>query len=203
VTHRFPYWLGWPGSADLGEELRDSGSGRVIAVVLAFVLLVAGGVVGLKMYQHFRPHLVGGVTTPATSLKADHVYNLPVHYTVEGSPPVRIDAIHLPTIKGLDLTVTAVSCTAPVSRVPLSEGPNLAASLYAPNLSPKAYFAQIVRKVYGYKIGTLKNPVMCAVLSAHSTLPGSYHIGALSLDWRAGLFVGRVHDQTDATLTFA
>jgi hypothetical protein len=183
--------------------VRDSGSGRVIAVVLVFVLLVAGGVVGLKLYQHFRPHLVGGVTAPAAALKADHVYNLSVHYTLQGTPGVRIDAIRIPTIKGLDLTVTAVNCAAAVARAPISEGPNLAASLYAPKLSPKAYYAQVVRKVYGYKIGTIKAPVMCAVLTVHSALPGSYHVGAFSLDWRAGLFVGRVHDHTDATLTFS
>jgi hypothetical protein len=184
--------------------VRDSGSARVIAVVLAFLLLVAGGVVTLKMYQHFRPHLVGGLTTPATVLKADHQYNLPVQYTVAGtSPGVRIDAIHIPTIKGLELSVTAVTCAAAVARTPLSEGPNLANALFAPTLSPKAYFAQITRKIYAYKIGTVRNPVMCAVISAHSTLPGVYHLGPFSLDWRAGLFVGRVHDHTDATLTFS
>jgi hypothetical protein len=43
---------------------------------------------------------------------------------------------------------------------------------------------------------------MCAVLSAHSKEPGTFHISRLSLDWRAGLFIGRVHDQTDLTLTF-
>ena len=182
--------------------MRDSGSGRVIAVILVFVLLVAGGVVGLKMYHHFRPHLVGGVASPKAALKADQFYQLPIHYTVEGTPGVRIDAVHIPTVKGLDLTLTAVSCTAAVARAPLSQGPNLANALYAPDLSPKAYFAEITRKVYGYKIGTVKAPTMCAVLTVHSAAPGSYHLDAFSLDWRAGLFVGRVHDQTDATLTF-
>ncbi|MDX6230050.1 MAG: hypothetical protein QOI76_3440 [Frankiales bacterium] len=183
--------------------MRDSGSGRVIAVVLAFVLVVTGAVVGLKLYHHFRPHLVGGATSPAVTLKADHDYNIALRYQVVGSPGVRIDAIHIPPVKGLDLTVTAVTCAAGVARQPLTEGPNLANSVFAPNLSPKAYFAQIVRKVYGYKIGTPRNPAMCAVLSVHSATAGTYHLRSFTLDWRAGLFVGSVHDQTDATLTFA
>lgn len=182
--------------------MRDSGSGRVIAVVLVFLLLVAGGVVGLKMYQHFRPQLVGGASTPTLRLQPDHVYQLPVRYTVDGTPGVRIDAVRLPTIKGLDLAITAVNCTAAVMKAPISEGPNLANSVYAPKLSPKAYYAQITRKIYGYKIGTVNAPAMCAVLTVHSAAAGSYHVGALSLDWRAGLFVGRVHDHTDAVLTF-
>jgi hypothetical protein len=183
--------------------VRDSGSGRVIAVILAFVLVVGGAVVGLKLYHHFRPHLVGGAASPGLTLKADHDYNIAVRYTVVGSPGVRIDKIHVPTVKGLDLTVTAVTCAAGVAQRPLTEGPNLANSVFAPKLSPKAYYAQIVRKVYGYKIGTPTNPAMCAVLSVHSATPGTYHLGAFTLDWRAGLFVGSVHDQTDATLTFA
>ena len=58
------------------------------------------------------------------------------------------------------------------------------------------------RRLYGYKIGTPRNPEVCAVISAHSPTVGSYHVGRLKLDWRAGLFVGSVHDQTDLVLTF-
>jgi hypothetical protein len=182
--------------------VRDSGSGRVIALVLVFVLLVGGAVVGLKTYQKFTPTLLGGGVSPTTKLQADHMYNLPLRYTLGDPRGVRIDAIHIPVIKGLDLTVTGVDCNAEVANKPLTEGPNLGNGVYAPNLSPKAYFAQIVRKIYGSKLGTPKNPATCAVLAIHSREPGSYHIGALRIDWRAGLFVGHVHDHTDISLTF-
>ena len=183
--------------------MRDSGSGRVIAVVLVFVLLVGGAVVGLKLYRHFTPAIVGGAASPPKQLQADHQYNIPVRYSVQDGVGRRIDAVRIPTIKGLDLTVTGVDCDAEVMKHPITEGPNLGLSLYAPEMSPRAYFAKITRKIYGYKIGTVKAPDVCVVLSAHSKNPGSYHIGALALDWRAGLFVGRVHDQSDATLVFA
>jgi hypothetical protein len=183
--------------------VRDSGSGRVIAVVVVFVLLLAGGIVALKRYQSYHPRLVGGGTSPAAALQADHFYNLPLRYSLDGTPGVRIDAIHVPTIKGLDLTVTGVDCNAGVLGKAITEGPNLANGTYAPDLSPKAYFAKIVHKIYGSKIGTIKNPETCAVLAVHSTDAATYHIGALTLDWRAGLFVGTVHDHTDITLTFS
>ncbi len=182
--------------------MRDSGSGRVIALVVVFLLLVGGGVVGLKLYAHFKPRLVGGITTPTTSLQADHVYNLPVRYRTDVTPGVRIDAIHVPTVTGLDLTMYAVDCKAGVAKAAITEGPNLANSVYAPKLSPKAYYAQIVHKLYGSKIGTVAHPTICGVLSVHARKAGSYHLGALTLDWRAGLFVGKVRDHTDATFTF-
>jgi hypothetical protein len=183
--------------------VRDSGSGRVIAVVVVLLLAVAGGVVTLKTYQKFHPRLVGGITTPAATLRADHDYNIPVQYGLASGPGVRIDKIHLPSVKGLDLTMTAVTCKAAIAKASVTEGPNLAASVFAPKLSPKAYFAQIRRRVYGYKIGTPLNPTMCAVLTAHAQKPGVYHLGAFRLDWRAGLFIGSVHDHTNATLTFS
>ena len=182
--------------------MRDSGRGRVIAVVVVFVLLVAGAVVGWKKYQSFHPLLLGGSVSPGRSLTADHVYNLPIRYTLDGSPGVRIDAIHVPTIAGLDLTVTGVRCDAGVALKPLSEGPNLATNVYAPQDSPKKYFATVTRKIYGMKVGTVKNPAACAVLSVHSRQPGTYHFGPLRVDWRAGLFVGHVFDHTSVDLTF-
>jgi hypothetical protein len=184
-------------------QVRDSGSGRVIAVVLVFLLLVAGGVVSLNLYHRFKPRLVGGVPSPTASLQADHVYNFAIRYRLASGPGVRIDSIKIPTVSGLDLTVTGVDCKARVAQQPMTEGPNLGNGAYDPTLGPKAYFAKITRKLYGYKIGTSKNPEVCAVVTAHSTLPGTYHIGHLTLDWRAGLFVGSIHDQTDAVLTFA
>lgn len=183
--------------------MRDSGSGRVIAVVVVFVLLVTGVVVGLRLYAHFTPTIVGGAKSPAGPLKANHVYNIPVRYSVADGVGRRVDAVRVPTIKGLDLTVTGVDCDAALMARPLSEGINLANSLYDPNDGPRTYFAKITRKLYGYKIGTAKNPEVCAVLSVHSTEPGTYHLGPLRVDWRAGLMVGHVRDQTDATLTFA
>ena len=182
--------------------MRDSGSGRVIAVIVVFVLLVAGVVVTLKQYQRFRPRLVGGIPAPTAPLQADHVYNFAIRYRLASGPGVRIDSIKIPSVSGLDLTVTGVDCKAKIALKPMTEGPNLGNGTYAPELGPKAYFAKITRRLYGYKIGTPKNPEVCAVVSAHSTLPGSYHIGRLKLDWRAGLFVGSVHDQTDVVLTF-
>ena len=182
--------------------MRDSGSGRVIAVLLVFVLLVGGLVVTFQKYQSFRPALVGGGSSPGRTLTADHVYNLPIRYSVDGTPGVRIDAIHVPTIAGLDLTVTGVRCDAGVALKPVSEGPNLANSVYAPADSPRKYFAAITRKIYGMKIGTVLNPAACAVLAVHSHDPGTYHIGPLRVDWRAGLFVGHVFDHTDVSLTF-
>jgi hypothetical protein len=183
-------------------DVRDSGSGRVIAVVLVFFLLIGGAVAGLRLYRHFTPAIVGGAQSPAKPLTADHVYNIPIRYTVADGVGRRIDAIRIPTIKGLDLTVTGIDCDAPLMEHPLSEGPNLSNSLYAPELSPRAYFAKITRKLYGYKIGTQAAPAVCAALTVHSKTPGTYHIGALALDWRAGLLVGRVHDHTDVTLNF-
>ena len=182
--------------------MRERGSGRLIALVVVFVLLVATLVVGFKKYQSFRPVLVGGGASPGRTLSADHVYNLPIRYTLDGTPGLRIDAIHVPTITGLDLTVTGVKCDAGVALKSLSEGPNLANNIYAPQDSPKKYFAAITRKIYGMKIGTVLNPAACAVLAVHSREPATYHIGPLRIDWRAGLFVGHVYDHTDVDLTF-
>ena len=183
-------------------DVRDSGSGRVIAILVVFLLVLGGAVVTFKKYQSFHPALVGGGKSPGRSLTADHVYNLPVRYSLDGTPGVRIDAIHVPTIAGLDLTVTGVRCDAGVAQKPLSEGPNLANNLYAPDDSPKKYFAAITRKIYGMKIGTVVNPAACAVLAVHSREPGTYHIGPMRIDWRAGLFVGHVYDHTNVDLTF-
>jgi hypothetical protein len=182
--------------------VRERGSGRVIAIVVVFVLLVVGIAGTVKQYQSFHPALLGGGASPGRTLVADHVYNLPVRYSLDGSPGVRIDAIHVPTIAGLDLTVTGVRCDAGVALKPLSEGPNLANSVYGPSLSPKKYFAAVTRKIYGMKIGTVLNPAACAVLAVHSRDPGTFHIGPLRIDWRAGLFVGHVYDHTDVDLTF-
>jgi hypothetical protein len=175
----------------------------VIALLLLLVLLVGGGVVTLHDYHRFRPRLVGGASTPTTPLKADHWYTLAVRYTLASGPGVRIDAIHVPTVAGLDLSVTGVRCGAAVAQHPVTEGPNLGNGAYAPKLGPKEYFAQITRPIYGYKVGTPRNPAVCAVLAVHSKNAATYHLSALRLDWRAGLFVGSVHDQTDATLTFS
>ena len=182
--------------------MRDSGSGRVIALLVVVVLVAGGIVVTFKRYQSYRPALIGGGASPGQTLTADHVYNLPVRYSVDGTPGVRIDAIHVPTIAGLDLTVTGVQCDAGVAQKPLSEGPNLANNSYAPQDSPTKYFAAITRKIYGMKVGTPLNPAACAILSVHSKDPGSYHIPPLRIDWRAGLFVGHVYDHTDVSLTF-
>jgi len=182
--------------------VRDSGSGRVIAILAVFVLLVGGVVVTFKQYQSYRPALLGGGASPGHNLTADHVYNLPVRYTLNGTPGVRIDAIHVPSITGLDLTVTGVQCEAGVAQKPLSEGPNLANGIYGPSLSPRKYLASITRRIYGTKVGTVKNPEACAILEVHSREPATYHIGPLRIDWRAGLFVGHVFDHTDIDLTF-